>query len=31
MKSVSGGYDYYTGQTTSSQSTYFPLWWPPAA
>jgi hypothetical protein len=28
-KSVSGGYDYYTGQTTSTQSMYLPLWWPP--
>jgi hypothetical protein len=30
-KSVSRGYDYYTGQTASTQSTYLRLWWPPAA
>jgi hypothetical protein len=30
-KSVSAGYDYYTRRTTSTQSTYLRLWWPPAA
>jgi hypothetical protein len=31
MISVSGGYDYYTGQTAPSWSTYLLLQWPPAA
>jgi hypothetical protein len=27
MTSVPRGYDYYTGQMASPQSTYLPLWW----